>query len=858
MIARARATPFAIPLARPLAVGGARVTVRCGAVVELTDEEGRRGLGEAVVPLGLARPRWSAALLAPAVEAARLDLAARRRGVSLAAHLGTPRRTHIAVNALLDARAPDTCAAQAAALVARGFRCLKLKLAPDDLNAELQRCAAVRDAVGDGVALRADANGAWTVEEAIAALRALARFELEYVEQPVRDAAAMAAVRRAVPVRLAADESAVDAAAVEHIARLGAADVVIVKPAWLGLAESGRAIAAARGAGLTAVVTSALDTGIGIAAAAHLAATLDDPLPACGLATAPLLAGDLARPPLDLHGGALALPDGIGLGVELDCDALARWRSGDGFDVPLGEDRAPPVRSATGPSMPRSRAVQPGEEPDGREPQWLDQRADADGGRVALIGGERAWTFAHLRGEAERAAGRLHAAGIGPGQRVALLIGARMEFAGWLHALARLGAVAVPIGVRLRPPEVRGLLEAAACDALCHETATAATVAALPAALVETRVDIDGAETGCAPPRPRALSLEAPHSIVFTSGSTGRPKAVVLTFGNHLASARASAAVLGVRDDDRWLACLPFHHVGGLAILMRSAVYGMTVVVHERFDPERVSRAIDADAVTIVSLVSNMLQRVLDARGGRAFPPHLRCVLLGGGPIPRALLEECRRRGVPVAPTYGMTEAASQIATLSPGDVASRPGSVGRPLPGLELRITCDGAAVPAGEIGEIEVRGANISPGTLDGGRFTATAAWLATGDLGSVDADGCLTVIGRADDVIITGGENVHPREVEVALESHPAVAESCVFGLPDARWGECVAAAVRPRAGGQLDTAELIAHVRTLLASFKVPRRLAIAADFPRTAAGKIQRRAVREAALGAAEGAGGGDG
>ena len=474
-------------------------------------------------------------------------------------------------------------------------------------------------------------------------------------------------------------------------------------------------------------------------------------------------------------------------------------------------------------------------------PHWLDQRAVTHADHPALIVGETVLTFAALATRAAAVSARLAALGVARGDRVALLLGNRLEFAELLHGVTRLGAVAVPLGVRFGAAEVVALLRTCRCRLLVYEQATQAVAAALPHQLVAARLALDRA----ALPGDRVLSdlpaaarldLDAPHTVVFTSASSGAPKGVVLSAGNHLWNALGSACTLGVHAEDRWLACLPFHHVGGLSILLRSAIAGTTAIMHERFDPVRVNHAIDAQGVTIVSVVANMLQRLLDERGARPYPPTLRCVLLGGGPVPRALLEEAVRRGVPVAPTYGMTEAASQIATLAP----RRLGGVGRPLPGVELRI----AAGAPGEVGEIQVRGPSVSPGYIaDGDAVIPTGEWLRTGDLGRLDGAGCLTVIGRADDLIISGGENVHPREVEQALESHPGVAEACAFGLPDPRWGEVVAACVRPRPGYGLDGDTLSRHARQRLAGFKLPRRIEVVAEFPRSPAGKILRRALR---------------
>jgi O-succinylbenzoic acid--CoA ligase len=292
------------------------------------------------------------------------------------------------------------------------------------------------------------------------------------------------------------------------------------------------------------------------------------------------------------------------------------------------------------------------------------------------------------------------------------------------------------------------------------------------------------------------------HTVIYTSGTTGRPRAVSLSHGNHLASARASAAVLGVSPDDRWLSPLPLFHVGGLAVLLRSALNGTTAVLGDSFD----------DGVTLASLVPTQLARLRDA--GFEAPPKLRAVLLGGGPAPRPLLEWAWGAGVPVRLTYGMTEASSQIATCEVGSRAAVP------LPGVDLRIADDS---------EILVRGAMVSEDAL------SADGWLHTGDRGSLDVEGRLTVEGRIKNLIVTGGENVAAEEVERVLLDHPAVEDAAVIGLPDPEWGEAVTAFVVLRAAAP----DLLDRCRANLAPFKVPKRIEQVPALPRNAAGKLLR-------------------
>jgi O-succinylbenzoic acid--CoA ligase len=300
--------------------------------------------------------------------------------------------------------------------------------------------------------------------------------------------------------------------------------------------------------------------------------------------------------------------------------------------------------------------------------------------------------------------------------------------------------------------------------------------------------------------------LEAPAIVVYTSGTSGAPKAVELTYGNWLWSALASAVALGLDQRERWLCALPLSHVGGLSIILRSAIYGTTALVHERFETERVLDTLMDDGPTMVSLVPTTLQRLLDA--GLRDPPTLRWALLGGAPATNALQGRAAAAGVRVAPTYGLTEACSQVTTL------------GAPLFCTKVRIAADD---------EILVGGPTVAPGS--GPR-------LATGDLGEWGPDGALRILGRKADTIISGGENVAPAEVEAVLEAHPDVIEAAVHGRADREWGEAVVATVVAEPNVEAD--DLRAWCAARLASFKVPKEFAFTTTLPRTASGKLVRR------------------
>jgi O-succinylbenzoic acid--CoA ligase len=459
---------------------------------------------------------------------------------------------------------------------------------------------------------------------------------------------------------------------------------------------------------------------------------------------------------------------------------------------------------------------------------WARTRPD----RLALRRGEESWTYGRLEEAASEAALSFFEQGLVSGEHVSVEFGAEegLHFAATLHALHRVGLLPVPIGPRLTEPERVAMRLRAQVDFAL--TATPAARAPGPRAgkplLFERRLD-------------------APSAICFTSGTEGPPRAVVLTHGNFLWSALASARNLGVRAEDVWLSCLPLHHIGGLSVLTRSAYYGTAVLIHERFDAEAVNRAIDQDGVTLVSLVPPMLERLLEARGGRPFPPSLRAALVGGGPAPPALLQSAADRGLTALPTYGMTETTSQVTTLSPREWPAGLTTVGRPLPFVRLEVRGpDGRALGPREEGEIFIRGPMVVEGYFDDLERNASAfdrRWFRTGDFGVWDEAGRLRVLDRREDRMLVGGETVSTGEVEEALARHPGVAEVCVVALPAGSWGHEVAAVIVRRPGSEVTLEELREQAGRTLAPHKLPRRLVVVKALPRNGAGKLLRGEIR---------------
>ena len=465
---------------------------------------------------------------------------------------------------------------------------------------------------------------------------------------------------------------------------------------------------------------------------------------------------------------------------------------------------------------------------------WLQRAACSAPKLTAIQTPEARLSYGELWSAARAGAAELSERGVRPADRVAIALAPGIAFAQALHACMLLGAGVVPVDLRLTAAEREHIVKGATT-------------------IVEEPLRTAGGQDAEV-----FHDLDAVCAVIHTSGTTSAPRPVELSYGNFLWSALGSGVALGVDPQERWLCALPVSHVGGLSILVRSAIYATTAVIHERFDTDAVLEALQRDRITLVSLVSTTLARLLDA--GLREPPTLRCALTGGGPVPDALVSRAREAGVPVIETYGLTECCSQAATAplavlneATGGPAGEEhgGSAGGEQtpstdtpydPGAGVPLFCTRTEIASD--GEIVLSGPTVARGSLSAdGR-------LHTGDLGHIDAGGFLHVSGRKADTIVTGGENVAPSEVEAVLEAHPAVLEAAVLGREDPRWGEAVTAIVvlAPNAGVEEDV--LREHCSRRLAPFKVPKRVEFSsAPLPRTRSGKLLRRDLQgESAMG----------
>lgn len=472
-------------------------------------------------------------------------------------------------------------------------------------------------------------------------------------------------------------------------------------------------------------------------------------------------------------------------------------------------------------------------------PNWLMQRAFLTPERIAIETKETSITFRELHEEVVALTEHLSHLQITKGTKVAVLMKNSIEMVTVIHALSYVGAVAVLLNTRLSGEELLWQMEDA--EVICCITDQSFQTERV---LVHT---LDEVKKG--PKNSVSIQNDFPShdvmTVLYTSGTTGNPKGVLLTYGNHWASAVGSALNLGVREDDCWLSCLPLFHVGGLSLLIKNVIYGMRILFVPKYDPDFIHEALQTKGVTIISVVSKMLMDLLERLKNDMYPKSLRCVLLGGGPAPLPLLETCVAKEIPVYQTYGMTETASQICTLSSDYMLSKVGSAGKPLFSCQLKIMKDGEELPPYAEGEIVAKGPNITNGYLnreDATRDAIQDGWLHTGDIGYKDEEGFLYVLDRRSDLIISGGENIYPAQIEEVLLAHESIAEAGVVGKKDEVWGEVPIAFVVK--SSDVTEEDIIKFCEEKLARYKVPKAVYFLNELPRTASKKLLRRELRQ--------------
>ena len=458
-------------------------------------------------------------------------------------------------------------------------------------------------------------------------------------------------------------------------------------------------------------------------------------------------------------------------------------------------------------------------------------------GGFAVEDGEGSWTYEELAMEAERVARRLAALDVGSGDVVALAGRLDRQLLAALHGIWKAGASAAPFSERWTATETARALEVLAPGLLLvgdgvEGEDTPPTILSGPDSFrLGPRPDPFRPSFSGVEPASRPLPSMAGEDVavrLLTSGTSGRPRAVPLTINTFLVSAQGARERLDLSQADRWLGSLSLAHVGGMALVTRAALVGSGLVLKGPFSLGSFLALVEAGSISHASLVPTMLHQVLEKWEGRSVPDSLRCLLIGGAPARKSLVEGALAAGFPIALTYGLTEASSQVATAPPDLVREKPGTVGLPLPGVRVKL---------GEGDELLVQGATVCPGQA------SAMGWLHTGDLARKDSQGHLWITGRLSDRIISGGVNVDPVSVENALQSHPDVVDAVVVGVPDAEWGERVVAVVVSAAPKEGLTRELADLTGATLSKANRPRSIRFVESVPRNANGKVDRDAIR---------------
>lgn len=489
-------------------------------------------------------------------------------------------------------------------------------------------------------------------------------------------------------------------------------------------------------------------------------------------------------------------------------------------------------------------------------PSWIGHWAQLFGDKPAIHFGDATLTWSEFDAEVARWRARLAAWGVEPGDRVAICLLNRPEFLIVEFAAHRIGAIAMPVNTRLAARELDEVLEDATPRVVVYEQALPELARFLAGKWREgTAVDVDAV----APVEPDWSPLPIrdcaePAALLYTSGTTGRPKGVVITLGNLEASRTLWMSEYGLSHRDVHLVVMPLCFTGGfIASAKHPIAAGGTIVLMRDFQPERALELIEAHGVTWITSVPTILDRMRHCGAwADADLTTLHGIQSGGAVVPPELVDAYGERGVNISQAYGLSEATGGPSMwMDDAQIRTKVGSVGQAALGFDIRLLDDrGRDVPVGAIGEIALRGPQIFHGywgRSDLTRDVLRDGWLLTGDLARCDEDGYYYIVGRKKEMIVTGGLNVYPAEVERVLNKHDAVAESAVVGVPSERWGEEIVACVIPVEGASVDEAGLLAWARASLADYKIPKRVVVMGDLPRTLSSKVQRVAVRDEVL-----------
>ena len=484
---------------------------------------------------------------------------------------------------------------------------------------------------------------------------------------------------------------------------------------------------------------------------------------------------------------------------------------------------------------------------------WIARHAAFAPGKTAIRFGAQDISYGAFARRTGRAAAGLAALGVGRGDAVAYLGLNHPEMLAMLFACARLGAMLAPLNWRLAVPEHERMIAACPPRVLVVEPAFAEHVRSIRSGLERTLIvaleESPWKNAAASPPQEGAE--DSPVLLCHTSGSTGAPKGVVLTQRALLWNAVNSTHMHDLTSADRVLTTLPLFHVGGLNILTTPALHaGASVVLHARFDAQAALEAIERERITLAVLVPAQLSAMMEsARWASADLSSLRMITTGSTIVPEAFVRKVNARGVPLVQVYGATETCPIATYVRAEDAERKAGSAGVPALHCEVKVVDDaGDELAAGRDGEILVRGPNVAAQYWNDAHETAQAlrdGWYRSGDIGHFDEEGHLYVVSRKKDMIISGGENIYPAELENILAECPTIEEACVVGRADGRWGEAVVAAVVLKHGACMCEADVLALFQGRIARYKQPREVRFLAALPRTELGKLRKEEIRRA-------------
>lgn len=483
---------------------------------------------------------------------------------------------------------------------------------------------------------------------------------------------------------------------------------------------------------------------------------------------------------------------------------------------------------------------------------WLLWRSTVSPHQLALKFGSVQWSYKELQERVSNLSRLLLSWGVQKRDRVSLLLNASQTYIAAVHALGRIGAVTVPLNVRQSTSELLWQLKDCDPSLVMYDPALSDLKRRIEEESkdrifrwkrsTELRMD-----TSRKPIKGELMNTASIHSIIYTSGSTGTPKGVEITLSNLLWNAISFGIRHGASFSDRWLLVIPLFHIGGYTIIFRSVLHGSSIILRPRFEAVDVAESIDRDRITLVSFVPTMLKRVLKLHR-EPFSPDLRLIFLGGSQTPSFLLRAILQRRLPVLLTYGMTETCSQVAISPVGSSADFANSYRTMFPTTMAIKSGEALISRPGKVGEIVVRGPTVFRGYWRNPKMTSAAfkdGWFHTGDLGFLNDKGGIVVLGRKDDMIISGGENIYPTDVESSLLQHEAIEDAVVIGREDRRWGQRVEAVVEIKQDLDPPSASrLTKFLREKVGGYKIPKVYHFWTSIPKTPSGKTKREFVRE--------------